>query len=166
MAIISTELEFRESGADNLGGTIQAGVVSGSINAMFDRITSAEAGAGDVEYRCIYLRNSNATLTLYDAHVWISANTTSDGTSAEIGLGASGINGAESEIADEETAPAGVTFYSAANEGAALLIGDIPPNQHIALWIKRTVNVGAVATASDSMSIVFKGDTEAGHSGE
>lgn len=161
MAITATDLEFRQSGGANLGGAISGTPVSGSLNALFDYVNSTEAAAGDTEYRCIYVRNSHATLKMYSAKIWIDTNTPAPGTSVQIGLGTSAINGTEQTIANESTAPAGVSFADAANEGAALAIGDIPAGQHKAVWIKRTVSASAAAYNNDGMSLSFKGDSGA-----
>lgn len=161
MPITTTELEFRQSGTTNLGGAISATSVSSSLNTLFDYVAGAEAVAGDTEYRCVYLRNSHATLTLYSAIVWISANTPAPGSAVQIGLGTSGVNGTEQVIASENTAPIGVTFFDAATEAAALAIGDIPAGQHMAVWIKRTITPGAAAYNADSMTLSFGGDSGA-----
>ena len=161
MPITAAELEFRESTEANLGGAISATPVSGALHGLFDYVSGVEAAAGDTEYRCIYVRNSHASLTLYGAKVWIDTNSPSPDTAVQIGLGTSAINGTEQTVADESTAPVGVSFSAAANEGAALVIGDIPAGQHKAVWIKRTVSPGAAAHNSDGMSLTFKGDSGA-----
>ena len=42
--------------------------------------------------------------------IWIASNTPSADTTIEIALGSSAINGTEQTIANENTAPTGVTF--------------------------------------------------------
>jgi hypothetical protein len=161
MPITATDIEFRQSGASNLGGTISGSAVSGALNGLFDYVTGAESAAGDTEYRCVYAMNNHGSLTLYGAKVWISVNTPAAGTAAQIGLGAAAIGGTESTTANEGTAPAGVTFYDAATEGASLSIGDLGPGQYKAVWIKRTVTAGAAAYNSDGMTVTVKGDSGA-----
>jgi hypothetical protein len=168
MPIFPADLVFRLSGgATNtlgdsaLGGEISSTEVSGSLNALFDYVTGAESAAGDTEYRCIYLRNSHGSLILYGAKVWIATNSPSADTHCQIALGTSAINGTEQTVANENTAPTGVSFADAANEGAALSIGDIPPGEHKALWIKRDVTAGASAYNNDGLTITFKGDSGA-----
>lgn len=162
MPITATDIDFRQStAAGSLGGAISATAVSSALNGLFDYVNGVEAAAGDTEYRCIYVRNSHSSLPYYGAKVWISANTPSPGTAAQIGLGTSAINGTEQTVAGEGTAPAGVTFSDAATEGAALVIGDIPAGQHKAIWIKRVVTAGAAAYNNDGMTITIKGDSGA-----
>ena len=42
--------------------------------------------------------------------IWIASNTPSADTTIEIALGSSAVNGTEQTIANESTAPTGVTF--------------------------------------------------------
>lgn len=168
MPITATDIVFRLSGgASNasgdasLGGAISNNAVSSSVNALFDYVSGDESAAGDVEYRCIYVRNSHASLTLYGAKVWIASNTPSTDTEAAIGLGTSAVNGTEQTIANENTAPTGVTLALAANEAASLSIGDLAPGAHKAVWVRRTVTAGAAAYNNDGMTLTVKGDTAA-----
>lgn len=168
MPIIATDIVFRLSGGaanasgdDSLGGVISANVVSSSVNALFDYVTGDESAAGDIEYRCIYVRNSHASLTLYGAKVWISSNTPSADTSVSIGLGTAAINGTEQTVANENTAPTSVVFSLAANEAGSLSIGDLAPGAHKAIWVRRTVTAGAAAFNNDGATFTVKGDTAA-----
>ncbi len=166
--ITAADIEYRLSGgaanADgnlSLGGAISSSVQSASLNAFFDRVNSAEAAAGDVEYRCIYLRNSHATLTLYAATVWLSANTPSADTSISIGLGTAAIGAQEQTVANESTSPAGVSFSAPVSYGSGLVIGDIPPSSYKAVWVRRTVGAAAAAYSNDTFTLAIQGDTAA-----
>lgn len=162
MPISNTDIKTRLSGgAANSDANASLGGAKSSTDApagLLDNVSSAEAAAGDVEYRCVYVHNNHGSLTLTDAKIWIQANTPSSDTDIAIGLGTSAINGTEQTVANESTAPSGVTFSSPANEGAALALGSIPAGQHKAVWIRRTVTAGA-AVASDSATLRVKGDT-------
>lgn len=169
MAITATDIEFRlsggasnSSGDASLGGTISSNAVSASINAFFDRVTGAEASAGDTEYRCLYIRNSHATLTLYAAAVWISSNTPSGSTAISIGLGAAAVGATETAVANESTAPGGgVSFSAPSTYGAGLSIGDIPAGSYKAVWIKRVVDASAPAYNNDTFTLNVQGDSGA-----
>lgn len=162
MPIANTDIQYRLSGgASNSDAAAALGGAKSNTavpSGQFDNVTSAEAAAGDVEYRCFYVHNNHGSLTLTSAKVWIQANTPSTDTTVDIGLGSSAINGTEQTIADEQTAPTSVTFSAAANEGASLSIGDLGPGQHKAVWIRRTVNSSA-AVAADSYTLRVKGNT-------
>jgi hypothetical protein len=168
MPIISTDIVYRLSGgasnADvnaSLGGAKSSTSVGTGLHNLFDVVGSAEAAAGDTEYRCVYVHNNHGTLTMQSAKIWISSNTPSTDTTVEIALGSSAVNGTETSVANENTAPSGPTFSAPASEGAALSIGDIPAGQHKAVWIKRIVNTGAAAYNSDGCTLTTKCDTAA-----
>ena len=168
MPIISTDIVYRLSGgASNtdvnasLGGAKSSTSVGTGLHNLFDVVGSAEAATGDTEYRCVYVHNNHGTLTMQSAKIWISSNTPSTDTSVEIALGSSAVNGTETSVANENTAPSGPTFSAPASEGAALSIGDIPAGQHKAVWIKRIVNAGAAAYNSDGCTLTTKCDTAA-----
>ena len=162
MPIVSSDIKYRLSGgAANTDPTLSLGGIISTTDAaasIFDNVSSAEALAGDTEYRCIYIKNNHGTLTLLAPKVWLQANTPSGDTAAEISLGTSAVSGTEQTIADENTSPTGTTFVSAANEGAGLSLGDLAPGATKAIWIKRTVTAGAAA-ASDGFTVRVKGDT-------
>jgi len=146
----------------SLGGVISTTeVIDATIANLYDNVSSSEALAGDVEYRCVYVKNTHATLTLQTAKVFIQTNTPSADTAVRIGLGTAAINATEQTVVNESTAPIGVTFATAINEGAALLIGDLVPGAQKALWYERTVIAGAAAYNADSVIVQLKGDTAA-----
>jgi hypothetical protein len=161
MAILTTDIIYRLSGGAantdpllSLGGAKSTTAASTNI---YDDVTSAEATAGDIEYRCVYIHNAHATLTYLGSKVWIQTNTPSADTTVAIGLGTSGLNATEQTVANENTAPTSVTFSSPVDFAGGLLMGDIPAGQHYPVWIRRTVT-GAVAVA-DSFTIRVQGDT-------
>lgn len=159
MAIIASELKLLKT-TNNLGGTATATeVVTATMNNIFRNITSAETVSGITLYACIYLKNANATLTATAVKQWLSANSASADTDFAIGLGTSAKNGTEQTIANETTAPIGVTFSAAANEAASIALPDLAPNDTQAMWIRYTVNAGATAVALDSCTIETKVDT-------
>ena len=161
MAIVSTDIQYRLSGgSSNSNPAASLGGVKSSTAASnyFDDVSSAEASAGDTEYRCVYVHNAHATLTLIGAKVFIQTNTPSSDTDVAIGLGSSAINGTEQTVADESTAPTGVSFSAPTTFAGGLAIGDLAAGAHKAVWVRRTVNAGAAAYA-DSFTLRVQGDT-------
>lgn len=148
-------------GNNSLGGIISSTEVSGSLNSFWDVVSGTESSVGDVEFRCLYVKNNHGSLTLYNAYVWISTNTPSTDTTVAIALGAAAINATEAAIADESAVPPAVSFSAPSSYATGLLIGDIPAGQYKAVWVRRTVSAGAAAYASDSVTISAQGDTEA-----
>lgn len=170
MAVIVTDMKYRLSGgASNalataaLGGIMSSvGITPGASENLFDNVNAGEATAGDTEYRCFYVFNSNAADTVNDVKVWINTNTPSPSSEVTIGLdpvgnGNGSTTGVATTIANESTAPAGVTFALAANSGAALAIGNLGPLTGRAVWAKRTVTAGAPAYANDGFQLALSG---------
>lgn len=159
MPITQADIHYRLSGgasnslgSASLGGAKSSNQAPTAIDTMFDRVSSAEALAGDTEYRCVYIHNAY-TEAMLNSVVWISANTASLTTSVAIGLGTSVLNGTEQTIANENTAPVGVTFSEPASQGTGIALGDIPTGQHRAIWVRRTINAATAAVASDSATL-------------
>ena len=162
MPITSSDIQYRLSGGAanasalaSIGGAKSSTVVP---SALFDDVNSAESAAGDTEYRCIYVHNNHGTLTLQNAVIWISSNTTGDRIA--VGVGSSAVNGTESAVADENTAPGGVTFSQPGSKGAGLALGNIPAGQHRAVWVRRTIAASSSAS-NDAYQLRVEGDTAA-----
>lgn len=162
MAIANTDITLRLSGgaanasnAASLGGAKSSTVVPATVTNHFDAVSGAEAIAGDVEYRCLYLHNAHASLTLQGATVTVASDTPEASTTISVGVGTSAVNGTEQTVADENTAPSGVTF------GTVATLGDIPAGQHRAVWVRRTVTAGAAAVTGTQYTLRPGGDTAA-----
>ena len=161
MAIISTDIDYKHSGgatnsdpALSLGGIISANDVT--VNTLFDDVASAEASAGDTEYRCVYVKNSHATLTLLTAKVYIQANTTGDRIA--IALGGEGKNGTAEAVANENTAPVGEVFSQPVDYAGGLSLGDLAPGETFPVWVRRTIPAAAGA-ATDTFTLRVQGET-------
>lgn len=178
MAISSSDIKFKlsiktgsagnsqaQSDVDeSLGKYISTTELSGtSLNNLFDDITGDENAASDVEYRCLFIHNSHATLTWLDPKVWIGSET-SGGASVAIGIDTTAAStiGASSaqalEVADEGTAPAGVSFSSPTSKATGLSLGDLPAGQCRAIWVRRTA-ANTAAKDNDGFSLSAEGDT-------
>lgn len=170
MSIISSEIEYRLSGGTGntspnaaLGGamsTAAGGVITTAVlDNLFDDVSGTETAAGDIEYRGFYVKNANATLTWQTVVTWIDQLTTSADDEFDIGLDPAAVNSAMTTIANESTAPVGVTFTRPVTKGTGLAIGNIPAGQFKGIWIRRTVNAGAAAVSGDNGSVRAEGDT-------
>lgn len=166
--IATGDIQYRLSGgAANsdpnaaLGGAKSSTQVTDNVdNNLFDDVTGAEHAAGDVEYRCIYVHNNHGSLTLTSAVVWIQSDTSGADSDLSIAVGSAAINGTEQTIANEGTAPTGVTWSDAATSRATgLALGDIPAGQHKAVWVRRTISAGSTPQAADTGSVQAGGDT-------
>lgn len=169
MAIVQADIKFFLSGGAgnsdpnlSLGGAISATeLVAATVGNLFDNVSGAESAAGDVEYRCFYVKNDHASLTLQAAKAFINTNTPSADSDVSFSLGTSAVNGTEQTAADESTPPAGVTWQNAIGEANSQSIGDIPFGQTMAIWLRRTITAAASAYNSDSVITEVKGDTAA-----
>lgn len=140
-----------------LGGVKSSNMMSSAIDGLFDAVAAAEAVAGRIEYRCIYLHNANTVDVMTAARVWLSANTPLAGTTIDIAVGSAAVNATEQTIASETTAPTGVTFSAPSAPGLAL--GNIPAGQHRAIWLRRTVTAGSASSPNDTFVIDFDAET-------
>jgi hypothetical protein len=166
---MAATLELRLSGgAANtdpnaaLGGarsTAAGGIVPTALtaNSLFDDVTGAEEQAGDIEYRCAYVRNSGDVSAL-NTVIWLSANTADTGTTIDIGLGTSAVDGTEQTVANENTAPAGVTFSAPSTEGTGLSIGTLAAASHKAVWLRRTITA-LTGASNDTFTFAAAFDT-------
>lgn len=150
--------------ATSLGDQISTTQWAGGVaNDLFDDITGAENAASTVDYRCLFIHNSNASNPLENAVVYLSAET---GGGAAIAVGAdptaaSAIGSASAQavtIANKTTAPAGVTFSSPTNAATGVALGTIPAGQCKAFWVRRTA-ANTAALSNDGVTLAITGDT-------
>ena len=146
-------------GNNALGGVKSSEVMPTSIDGLFDATSAAEAVAGRIEYRCVYLHNANGTDAMTDARVFVQANTPLAGTTLDIGIGTSAVNGVEQTIANETTAPSGVSFSAPTDAASGIVLGNIPAGQHRAIWLRRTVTAGAGSSANDTWQLGYRCET-------
>lgn len=150
--------------ATSLGDQISTTAWAGGVaNDLFDDVSGAENAASTVDYRCIFVHNSNASNVLENPVVYLSAET-AGGASIAVGAdttAASVIASASTQaitVATETTAPAGVTFSSPTTSGTGVALGNIPAGQCKAFWIRRTA-ANTAALSNDGVTIAVTGDT-------
>ena len=156
---MAATLEFRlTGGASNTDPNASLGGVMSSTQMptnLFDDVQPDEATNGDTEYRAIDVYNSgDATAT--GVKIYIDPETSSPDTQIDLGYDSANsphtADAALPTIADEGTAPSGITFghYNASNK---LALPDIPAGQAVRVWLKRIVNAGATNTANDTCTL-------------
>lgn len=94
-----------------------------------------------------------------NAVVYVSANTPLAGSTIDIGVGTAAINGTEQTVANESTAPAGVSFSAPSTADSGLALGSIPAGQHKAIWLRRTITAGAGSSANDTFTLGYRCET-------
>lgn len=123
-------------------------IVDNTSHNLFDQISGEENAAGESEYRCLAVHNANGAAAIQNVKVFLLSEV-AGGASVAIGVdptAASVIGSAAAqglEVADENTAPAGVVFSSPATLGAAIALGDIPAGQCRFFWVRRTATNSA-----------------------
>lgn len=158
--------------AGSLGGQMASSqITSASLNNLFDDVSSADnaAAAAEDEYRCFFFHNTDGALSLTGVRIFLQAETTPN-TTISIGLDPVGAIAGNSPsgtpmaavIANEDTAPAGVTFSAPTTDGAGLVPGGSPagelgPGEAIAVWVRRVPSGGAAA--SEDVTVRIAGDT-------
>jgi hypothetical protein len=151
--------------AASLGKYISTTDWSAGTNTLFDDVSGAENAAAESEYRCIFVRNAHATLTMLSAVVYLSAEV-SGGAVTAIGVdttAASAIGASAAQalsVANEDTAPAGVTFSAPTTVGTGVALGDIPAGSCRAVWIRRTT-ANTAAIDADGVTLAVACDTAA-----
>jgi hypothetical protein len=166
MAIVATDIKWPLSGGSSntdpnaaLGGAASSTeIVDATSDNLFDDVSGAEATAGDVEYRGFYVKNGHATLALSNTKIYISSLTSSASTEFDIGLATEATNTTMATIANESTAPSGVTFSRPTDYTGGLAIGTLNAGDRKGVWIRRTVTAGA-SPASDAGTLKVEGDT-------
>lgn len=176
-AIIASEIQPRYTTTAGAAGNSTAGTANGSLgkyastttwaggaaNDLFDDISGAENAASTVDYRGLAIANTNAYNAFQNAVVWISSEV-AGGASCAIGIdttAASAIGAAAAQmlqIANETTAPAGVTFSAPTTQGTALSLGSIPASSVKGLWVRRTA-ANSAALSNDGVTLSISGDT-------
>lgn len=165
MSVVATDIKYYLSGgagnADpnaSLGGVISATeITSAQLENLFDNVTSAEAVAGDTNYRCLYVKNTNSTDTLTDARDFFSSLPAV--TLLTMGLDPAGKNATATTIANEASAPVGVSFTEPADYAGGLALGDLAAGDFYAFWLRRIVAPGASSNPLDSVIPRVQGDT-------
>jgi hypothetical protein len=147
---MAANLVFRLSGgASNTDVNASIGGVMSSTVASnyWDVVTAAEALAGDIEYRLLYVTNTGdqpASLT----RAFVSTQAAPADITIAIGLATEGLNTTVTAVADENTAPAGVSFSSPTTLGAGLSIGTLAAGDRFGVWVRRTVDASAAGQNS------------------
>lgn len=172
MSVAASDIKFRYSTASGSAGNSVAGTrdtslgkymsttdVSAPPNAIYDDVSSAEASAGDTEYRCIFIYNSHATDSATGCTLQITSEVSGGGaTSAALDnvgiVSASSASAQSTSVVDENTAPTAVGAFGT----TALTIGTLAAGQCIAIWLKRAVPASTSALNPDGFTFHFAGN--------
>lgn len=177
MAIAASDIVTRFSVAAAAGDTT-AGTAATSLGdqvsttvwadgaTLFDDISGAENTANTVDYRCIFVLNNHATLTMLSTAVYVSSEV-AGGASVAIAIDNIAASSKTAGVAQaaaigtETTAPTGVGAFSTPTTAATgLQIGNLTPGQVRAVWIRRTA-ANTAAVDADGFTLGIACDTAA-----
>jgi hypothetical protein len=151
---------------NSLGKYVSTTAFATGLNGLFDDISGAENAASTVDYRCLFIKNNHATLTLSNAVVYLSAEVAGGASIAiavdNLAASAKGSSSAQAAlIANELAVPSGVgTFSSPTTIATGLVIGTLTPGQVRGIWVKRTA-ANTAALDADGVTIAVTGDSPA-----
>lgn len=156
MTISASNIVFQLTPSGNstpalsLGGSAGGSQISEALHGLFDSVSPIEATAGDVEYRAIDVKNTSVADTLYGAVAYILSQTSSPDDAVDIAFDATGTQ----TIADETTAPIGLTFSAPTSAATGIALGDMAPAATKRLWLRRTITAGAAqATSAGTLAV-------------
>lgn len=156
-----TSMSFYYSGpgtaAGSIGGAFSGISIPNNIKQnLFPNVTTAQAGQGLRQYRCIYLRAANYTYS--DLKMFLTGTgTPSPDSQIFVGVGVSPINTAEPAIANEAVAPDGVVFILPNDELDALVLPDMTPNSYKSIWVQRVINGNSQGYLNDYVRMKMVG---------
>lgn len=129
----------------SIGGAKSSVQISATaLGALFDNVTGSEATAGQDDYRLLYYQNVDTDpVGAMDVAAFLTQPNVADvatGEVLELGIAAAGKNAVEDAIADENTAPADVTFddsYLDYASGLVLPDGPYEQDDYVGIWVHR-----------------------------
>jgi hypothetical protein len=142
----------------SIGGAKSSVAVSATaLHNLFDAVTGDEAAAGVSRYRLVYLQNDDADASglLAPAVLWWSTSPAAGQTIA-VGLAAAGKGAAETAVADENTAPADVSFASPTSKATGVSLPDAPyvEDDYIGVWLRVVTSVGATKRTTSGAPVL------------
>jgi hypothetical protein len=141
--------------------------ISYNYNNLWDDVLAVESLAGEISYRCVYIRNTHATDAAYDVRAWFNATPTPDVGAMQLDT-VNGKNGTTVSLADEYDSTdvllnAGLTNWATpTSSSGGLQLGQLSAGEYWALWLRRTVNEDTrQSNPQDMMSIAITALTTA-----
>lgn len=174
MPVLSADIKYKLATTAGSAGNTLAGTPGGSLGKymstteitddtlhnLFDAVTGDENALSDVEYRCVFVHNTSAS-TWTAPILWVDSET-SGGASVAVGIDPTAASAAGAApvqavtVANEGTAPAGVTFSTPTTKGTGIAVGDLAAGQCRAFWIRRTA-ANSAALANDGAVFAVEG---------
>ncbi len=129
--------------------------ISAAVNKVFDNISALESLNGDVEYRCLFVKNTHASQSAFDVRLWIKNQPVGSDTLA-LCLDANGKNAAaRGPLVNEEDTTnvlTGYSFVSPSTYAAALVFGTLAPGDYYPFWVRRNVPLNTTVQVANDYS--------------
>jgi hypothetical protein len=188
MGVTAADIKWYLTGASSDGGAqadpdaalgnyrSSTEITNDSIENLFDNVTGSEATSGDIEHRCICVKNENGSSeNWYNVKFFIQTNTPSGDSSIEFAVEApedGNSNGSAQTIGDESTAPtvgtgsvsawdSGTTYDDGVGVNQGAHDANLDAGELIFLWLKRSISSGASAYDADSVVMRAQGEATA-----
>jgi hypothetical protein len=171
MAISASNLKwFLSGGASNSDPTLSIGGAKSSValsptplHNLFDRVTGDEAASGVTRYRLLYFQNTDTDSDgLLEPIVLYFTAVPTNGDTLKAGLATQGKSSVVTAIANENTAPAGVSFTAPTTKSGSTLVLPSPPyleGAYHGVWFEHVVPTAQSSSAGITVSWVMVGDT-------
>ena len=130
-------------------------LVDATVENLFANVSVVDAGTGKEYYLCLFAYNAHGSQSWQNAVVWLQSQLAGGGD-AYVGVdptAASAVGSASAQavqIANINTAPAGVTFANPTTLETALSLGTVPAGYCKAFWFKLVVAADALAQNLDN----------------
>ena len=183
MAVLDAEIKFYLTGAGSDGGAqadpnaalgnyrSSTEIVDATLENLLDNVSNAERVAGDTEYRCFAIKNTNGSDSITNPKIWIETDTgtAEDDVSFAVEVPTGGdTNGYAQTIANESAAPTvgsgNVSAWSdATSKGSGVGVdqgahdANLDANEIVFVWIRRVIAAGA-SPAAHTVAIRIEGD--------
>lgn len=116
--------------------------IANATEEVFDNVSALESLNGDIEYRCLYVKNTNGTDTAFDVRLWVKSQPVGP-DELDIALDTGGKNStAIGPLSNEEDGTALLTalvWSRPTTQSGGLTMGNLSPGDEYAFWIRRTV---------------------------
>jgi len=149
----------------SLGKYMSTTAWTGGLHSLFALMSAADNAGSVAQYLCVFTTNLHGTLTKTDTRVYCDGDP-AGGASFAFGLDPAGpvpigsSSAQAAEVANINTAPAGVTFSTPTTYAGGLDVGDIPPGYCQGVWVRRTgANTAAVSSPGEEVTMHAKGGT-------
>lgn len=143
---------YKSSDTDSVGGDISATEITDNVlNNLFDDVLGDETITGAVEYRKIFIKNTNPDTQLQSVKVWIEQLTDSEDDEIHIATC--------NNLTGSNPTGDGQVYVQpdSAIHADALDLGNLDAGDYAAVWIKRVVDSGAAAYNNNSSKLEVSG---------